>query len=64
MADPTTFAYVVLRAIQDRITLTQEAILRGSPKDFMEYCDLTGELRGLEFAEQEIKDALRSSEEE
>ena len=64
MADPPTFAYVVLRAIQDRITLTQDAILRGSPKDFMEYCDLTGELRGLEFAEQEIKDALQSSEEE
>jgi hypothetical protein len=64
MADPTTFAYVVLKAIQDRIMLTQAAILQGRPKDFMEYRDLTGELRGLEFSEQEIKDALHSSEEE
>ncbi|HIC52064.1 MAG TPA: hypothetical protein EYO96_05335 [Candidatus Marinimicrobia bacterium] len=64
MADPTTFAYVVLKAIQDRIMLTQAAILQGRPKDFMDYCDLTGELRGLEFAEQEVKDALQSSEEE
>ena len=44
MADPTTFAYVILKAIQDRIMLTQAAI--------------------LQFSEQEIKDALHSSEEE
>jgi|TARA_R110000824_G_scaffold204045_1_gene388723 hypothetical protein len=64
MVDPTTFAYAVLKAVQERISLTQAAILQGSPRDFMEYRDLTGELRGLEFSEQEIKDALHSSEEE
>jgi|TARA_R110000787_G_scaffold1772_7_gene7552 hypothetical protein len=64
MVDPTTFAYAVLKAIQERISLTQAAILQGSPRDFLEYRDLTGELRGLEFSEQEIKDALHSSEEE
>ena len=32
MADPVTFAYSVLRAIQDRIKLTEHAILHGTPK--------------------------------
>jgi|TARA_R100001086_G_scaffold192959_1_gene110122 hypothetical protein len=64
MADPTTFAYSVLKAIQGRIALTQNAILHGSPKDMESYRRLTGELTGLEFAEQEIKDLLQSSEDE
>ena len=64
MADPTTFAYSVLKAIQGRIDRTQDSILHGSPKDMEAYRQLIGELRGLEFAEQEIKDLLQSSEEE
>jgi len=64
MSDPTTFAYSLLRAIQSRIELTQSAILSGTPKDMESYRSLTGELRGLEFTEQEIKDLLQSSEEE
>ena len=64
MADPTTFAYAVLKAVQDRIKLTEEAILQGSPKNMESYRQLVGELSGLEFAEQEVKDALRSWEEE
>jgi len=64
MADPTTFAYSVLKAIQGRIELTQDAILHGGPKDMESYRQLIGELKGLEFAEQEIKDLLQSSEEE
>ena len=64
MADPTTFAYSLLKAIQARIALTQDAILHGSPKDMEAYRQLTGELTGLEFAEQEIKDILQSSEDE
>ena len=64
MSDPTTFAYSVLKAIQGRITLTQDAIHHGSPKDMEAYRQLTGELRGLEFAEQDIKDILQSSEDE
>jgi|TARA_Y100000310_G_scaffold218058_1_gene219199 hypothetical protein len=64
MADPTTFAYSVLKAIQSRIELTQDSILHGSPRDMESYKQLIGELKGLEFAEQEIKDLLQSSEEE
>ena len=64
MPDPTTFAYAVLKAVQDRIKLTEEAILQGSPKNMESYRQLVGELSGLEFAEQEVKDALQSWEEE
>ena len=64
MADPTPFAYSVLKAIQGRIELTQDSILHGSPQDMESYKLLIGELRGLEFAEQEIKDLLQSSEDE
>ena len=64
MADPTTFAYVVLKAVQDRIKLTEEAILQGNPKNMESYRQLVGELSGLEFSEQEVKDALKSWEEE
>jgi|TARA_R110002020_G_scaffold524_7_gene2649 hypothetical protein len=64
MADPTTFAYAILKAIQSRIELTQNAILQGSPKNFENYRQLVGELKGLEFSEQEIKEILQSSEEE
>ena len=64
MADPTTFAYAVLKAVQDRIKLTEEAILQGNPKNMESYRQLVGELNGLAFAEQEVKDALQSWEEE
>ena len=64
MADPTTFAYSVLKALQDRIKLTEEAILQSGPKDMESYKQLVGELKGLEFAEQEVKELLHSSEDE
>tara|TARA_R110000744_G_scaffold196851_1_gene316185 strand:+ start:171 stop:365 length:195 start_codon:yes stop_codon:yes gene_type:complete len=64
LADLTTFAYVVLKAVQDRIKLTEDAILQGSPKNMESYRQLVGELSGLGFAEQEVKDALQSWEEE
>jgi hypothetical protein len=64
MSDPTTFAYSILKAIQSRIELTQNAILQGGPRNLEEYKQLVGELKGLEFCEQEIRDILQSSEEE
>jgi hypothetical protein len=64
VADPTTFAYAVLKAVQERIKLTEEAILQGSPKNMESYRQLVGEINGLAFAEQEVKDALQSWEEE
>ena len=64
MSDPTTFAYNLLRAIESRIELTQNAILQGSPKDMESYRQLVGELQGLEFTEREIKDLLQSTEDE
>ena len=64
MADPTTFAYSLLKAIRGRIELTKDSILQGTPKDMESFRQLTGELRGLEFAEREITDLLQSTEEE
>jgi predicted nucleic acid-binding Zn-ribbon protein len=64
VSDPTTFAYNLLRAIESRIELTQNAILQGSPKDMESYRQLVGELQGLEFTEREIKDLLQSTEDE
>jgi|TARA_R100001594_G_C3998066_1_gene254004 predicted nucleic acid-binding Zn-ribbon protein len=62
--DPVNFAYAVLKAIRQRIELTEQAILAGSPKTLEDYRQLTGELKGLQFAEQEIKDALDKTEKE
>jgi hypothetical protein len=64
MADPTTFAYCLLKAIQERISLTQEAILQGGPRNMESYKQLVGELQGLEFSEREIKDQLLKTEDE
>ena len=64
MSDPTPFAYSILKAIQSRIELTQNAILQGGPRNLEDYKQLVGELKGLEFCEQEIRDILQSSEEE
>ena len=64
MEDPTTFSYFVLIAVQERIKLTEEAILHGNPKEFTEYRELVGELRGLTFCETEIRELLKKSEEE
>ena len=62
--DPLNFAYAILKALQERIALTDQAILAGSPKTMEDYRQLAGELKGLQFAEQEIKDALDKNEKE
>ena len=64
MDDPTTFSYYVLKAVQERIKLMEDAVLDGSPKEFTEYRELVGEIRGLRFCETEIRELLRKSEEE
>ena len=62
--DPLNFAYAILKALLERIALTEQAILAGSPKTMEDYRQLAGELKGLQFAEQEIKDALDKNEKE
>tara|TARA_R110002153_G_scaffold74963_2_gene194437 strand:+ start:320 stop:523 length:204 start_codon:yes stop_codon:yes gene_type:complete len=60
--DSLNFAYTVLKAIQERIALTEQALLGGTPKNMEEYRQLTGEIKGLQFAEREVKDALDRNE--
>ena len=54
------FAYSFLKRIQQRIELTKETILAGSFKTMEDYKHITGELKGLQFAEREIKEQLES----
>ena len=63
MEDSLTFAYNLLKAIESRITLTEENILHGSPSTMERYKQLVGELSGLHFAQQEIRDHLEKMEE-
>ena len=60
--DSLNFAYVILKAVQERIALTEQALLGGTPKNMEEYRQLTGEIKGLQFAEREVKDALDRNE--
>jgi predicted nucleic acid-binding Zn-ribbon protein len=60
--DSLNFAYAILKAVQERIALTEQALLGGTPKNMEEYRQLTGEIKGLQFAEREVKDALDRNE--
>ena len=60
--DSLNFAYAILKGIQARIALTEQALLGGTPKNMEEYRQLTGEIKGLQFAEREVKDALDRNE--
>ena len=60
--DSLNFAYAILKGIQERIALTEQALLGGTPKNMEEYRQLTGEIKGLQFAEREVKDALDKNE--
>jgi|TARA_R110000787_G_scaffold70303_1_gene156363 predicted nucleic acid-binding Zn-ribbon protein len=60
--DSLNFAYAILKGIQERIALTEQALLGGTPKNMEEYRQLTGEIKGLQFAEREVKDALDRNE--
>jgi|TARA_R100001086_G_scaffold231920_1_gene152877 hypothetical protein len=64
MEDALTFAYAILKSIESRIQLTQENILHGSPQNMESYKQLVGELTGLEFTQQEVKDQLERMEKE
>lgn len=60
--DSLNFAYAILKGIQERIALTEQALLGGTPKNMEDYRQLTGEIKGLQFAEREVKDALDRNE--
>jgi predicted nucleic acid-binding Zn-ribbon protein len=62
--DPVSFAYVLLKAVRERIDLTQQAVLNGGAKTMEDYRALTGELKGLQYTEREITEALDKHEKE
>ena len=58
----TTALDVVIKEIEERRESIAQALLAGSAKDFAEYKDLCGEIRGLSRAHAFITDLVRKME--
>ena len=58
---PTAFD-VVIKELEERRESIAQALLAGSAKDFSEYKDLCGEIRGLSRAHAFITDLVRKME--
>lgn len=53
---------VVIEAMDNDIASTTEFLISGSVKDFAEYREAVGRIRGLRLAVQAIKDLMRNNE--
>jgi hypothetical protein len=53
---------VVIKELEERRESIAQALLAGSAKDFSEYKDLCGEIRGLSRAHAFITDLVRKME--
>lgn len=51
---------VLLKSIEDHRSSAIEVLAQGSVKDYAEYRDLCGLIRGLETAQREIRDLARN----
>ena len=49
--------------VEERIQQLSESLIEGTVKDFAEYQYLRGTIRGLGFAQSEIKDLVRRMKE-
>lgn len=54
---------ILAKKLQERIDQLSEALREGSAKDFAEYKDLCGVIRGLGLAQMEANDLLRKLKE-
>lgn len=57
-------AEVLTKRIQEEIDSASAALIAGGVKDFSQYKDATGFIRGLEFSKREINDLLRKLDED
>ncbi len=55
-----TIIQVVIEAMENDIASTTEFLIGGAAKDFAEYREAVGRIRGLRLAVQAIQDLLRS----
>jgi hypothetical protein len=51
-----TFDEVVLKELGHRVESLQQALIAGNVKDYVEYRQMVGELRGLSLAINTVKD--------
>ena len=58
----TTAFNVVIKELEERRETIAQALLSGSAKDFAEYRDLCGEIRGLSRAHAFVTDLVRKME--
>ena len=58
----TTAFNVVIKELEERRETIAQALLSGAAKDFAEYRDLCGEIRGLSRAHAFITDLVRKME--
>ena len=54
----------VLKEIEERRDVLAQTVVSGAAKDFDEYRNLCGEIRGLSFAHNQIIDLQRKLEQE
>lgn len=54
---------VLLKQIEDQISLKSEPLLAGAAKDFAEYKELCGVIQGLAIAKREINDLAKRQKE-
>lgn len=55
----TTVMELLQKKLEDRKQLIVESVGSGAAKDYAEYRDLCGVIRGLTTAQQEIEDLVR-----
>lgn len=55
---------VLIKNIEEHRSSAIEVLAQGSVKDYAEYRDLCGLIRGLETAQREIRDLARANQDE
>lgn len=58
----TTAFDVVLKELDERREMISRALVSGGVSDFAEYRSLCGEVRGLSYAHEYVKDLMRKLE--
>ncbi|MDB4274015.1 hypothetical protein N9869_01690 [Algibacter sp.] len=61
---PTTVFDVLIKQIEEQKLSSTQFLISGGPKDFSQYKEVTGLIRGLEVSKQLIEDLSRNQMEE
>ena len=64
MNRPTTVFDVLTLQIEEQKNASIKFLMTGGPKDFSQYKEVTGLVRGLEVSKQLVEDLLRNQREE